>query len=77
VRPPARKAVETPGIQLALPAESGLELVETRHRADEPVQESLEAPRARRVRPPRATIAEEPLQMVETKREDATDTPPA
>jgi hypothetical protein len=62
-----------PPIQLTLPADSGLELIETRHRA-EPEPQQPEAPRPRRVRPPRVVVADEPLQMVETKH-DAGGTP--
>jgi hypothetical protein len=48
-------------------------MVETRHAsAPPPVAEpESEAPRPRRVRPPRPTVAEEPLTMVETRKEDS------
>ena len=66
-------APEVPRVTLELPAESGLVLVETAHAA--PPVEEVESPRPRRVRPPRAAVAEEPLQMVETTHPDST--PPA
>ena len=59
-------AVET--VSMSLPPDSDLVMVETRFAPvvgnDEPA-----APRARRVRPARAVIADEPLQMVETRKE--------
>jgi hypothetical protein len=54
--------------------DSGLELVETRHHAPESIAEEAEPPRPKRVRPPRAQVAEEPLQIIETRKEP---TPPA
>ena len=59
-------AMET--VSMSLPPDSDLVLVETRFA---PVVETEEpaAPRARRVRPARAVIADEPLQMVETRKE--------
>lgn len=65
--------VETP-VPYALPADSGLEMIETRHARDAqaPV-EDLEPPRPKRVRPPRATLQDEPLEFVETRK----DAPPA
>ena len=64
-------AAQLPPIALTLPADSGLEMVETKHHSlAEP--EDAEPPRARRVRPPRVAISEEPLQMVETRQ----DSPP-
>ena len=60
---------------LTLPPESGLELVETRHPAAPLPDESIEVPAVpRRVRPPKVQIAEEPLQLVETQKENQ---PPA
>jgi hypothetical protein len=50
---------------LTLPADSSLELVETRS-APPPVDELPEAPRPKRVRPPKVEIASEPLEIVET-----------
>ncbi len=50
---------------------TGLELVETRHAAPAPEsQEETETPRPKRIRPPRAAVQEEPLQMVETTHKD-------
>ena len=63
---PARPApVPVPPIALTLPPDSSLELVETRF-APAPVDELPEAPRPKRVRPPRVEIASEPLEIVET-----------
>lgn len=57
-----------------LPADSGLEMVETQHTlVPQPAVEEVEAPRARRVRPPRAVAQDEPLEFVETRK----DSPPA
>jgi hypothetical protein len=55
---------------MSLPPDSDLVMVETRFA---PVVETDEptAPRARRVRPARAVIADEALQMVETRKEQA------
>ena len=58
-------------MSLALPPDSGLVLIETaRERIVNvaPVHES-EVPTARRRRVPRVEIAEEPLQLVETRKE--------
>ena len=73
VRP--RNQPELPPLALAPAADSGLEMIETRARADEPVAQ-VETPRPVRKRPPRAVVADEPLQMVET-RHDEGGTPPA
>src|SRR5262249_3481974 len=63
--------VAMPQISLALPPDSDLVMVETRHHAA-PTSEEPEAPRPKRVRPPRVEIASEPLEIVETRKE----TPP-
>jgi hypothetical protein len=69
-----RPVVDLPPISSTLPPDSGLEIVETRFRPA-PQPESDTAPAGpRRVRPPRITIADEPLQIVET-RKDATPPP--
>ena len=70
-----RPAVHVPPVALTLPPDSGLEMVETRFKAA-PVPEPEPAPSAgpRRVRPPRAVVAEEPLQIVETRKSEQ---PPA
>ena len=59
-----------------LPADSGLVLVETRHdqNAGTTAVPEAEAPRPRRVRPTRVQIPDEPLQLVETQKEQS---PPA
>ncbi|CAG0983527.1 Ribonuclease E [Burkholderiales bacterium] len=69
--PPRQPA---PAMTLALPADSGLELVETRHAhlAPPPLDDADATPRPRRVRPPRVAIPEEPLEIVETRK----DVPP-
>jgi hypothetical protein len=72
--PLPRNAPEIPKVSLELPPESGLILVETSHAAPSSADET-EAPRPRRVRPPRVEIADEPLQIVETTHKDST--PPA
>jgi hypothetical protein len=63
---PEREAASTPSF--ALPPDSGLVMVETRFappiESDEPV-----APRPRRVRPAPVAIPEEPLQLVETRKD--------
>jgi len=55
-----------PAVALTLPADSGLELVETRFNAAPPRDETPEPPRPKRVRPPRVEIASEPLEIIET-----------
>jgi len=59
-----------PPVSMTLPANSSLELVETRSKAI-PMPEPDAPPPVgpRRVRPPRVVIAEEPLQIVETHKE--------
>jgi ribonuclease E len=54
---------------IALAADSGLVLIETRA-VVAPPDEDVEPARPRRVRPPRVTSAEEPLQRVETRTHD-------
>ena len=49
---------------------AGLELIETRHAAPSFESQESEMPRPKRVRPPRAVVQEEPLQMVETAHKD-------
>jgi hypothetical protein len=65
--PPPRPIEALPKVSMTLPADSGLELVETRSKATA-MPEPEPAPPAgpRRVRPPRVVIPEEPLQIVET-----------
>jgi ribonuclease E len=71
-----RNLPEIPPITLALPLDSGLELVQTTTRAPEPEQDDAPAPRPKRVRAPRPAVADEPLQIVETRHGDGS-TPPA
>jgi hypothetical protein len=52
--------------------DSGLELVQTTTRPPDPEPESPAAPRQKRVRAPRPVIADEPLQIVETRHGDGT-----
>jgi len=66
-------SVELPTVSLTLPPGSDLVLVETTHAAPAVEPQEMEPARPRRVRPPRAQIASEPLQMVETRK----DSPPA
>jgi hypothetical protein len=68
-----RKAPGIPRVSLELPPDSGLVLIETRSVPTQSAEET-ELPRPRRVRPPRVTVADEPLQLVETQKEP---TPPA
>ena len=74
VAPPSRprNLPEIPPITLALPLDSGLELVQTTTRVPEPEPETAPAPRPKRVRAPRAAVADEPLQIVETRHGDGT-----
>ena len=65
-RPPPPQPL--PAIAATLPPDSGLELVETRFNAPA-VDEMPEAPRPKRVRPPRVEVASEPLEIVETRKE--------
>jgi nicotinate-nucleotide--dimethylbenzimidazole phosphoribosyltransferase len=72
----ARHANAPPKISLELPADSALVMVETSHQkaqtpmSDEP--KAPEAPRPRRVRPPRIEVTEGPLQLVETAPKEPT-----
>ncbi|MEO8977710.1 MAG: hypothetical protein ABI552_18380, partial [Casimicrobiaceae bacterium] len=63
---PVRQVFEP--VQLALPAESNLQLVETRHPAPAAASEDNEPPRPKRVRPRRVEVVSEPLQLVETQK---------
>jgi hypothetical protein len=60
--------VDLPPIPLTLPPDSGLILVETSHPAPTPSTDS-EAPRPKRVRPPRVEVASEPLEIIETRKD--------
>ena len=61
-----------PPVAMTLPAESGLELVETRFAAPSVENEVSETPRPKRVRPPRIEAVSEPLEIIETRK----DSPP-
>jgi ribonuclease E len=69
--PIARNAPDSPRVSLDLPPDSDLVLVETSHAKPSTVEEEPALPRARRVRPPRVEVTEEPLQMVETTHKDS------
>ena len=72
--PPPQPASIVP-IPLALPPDSDLVLVETRFSAAAPVEnEAAESSRAKRVRPPRVEMPSEPLELVETHKDES---PPA
>jgi hypothetical protein len=71
--PMPRNMPDLPPVSLSLPPDSGLELVETTHKEAIVVEPEPDATRPKRVRPPRHTVAEEPLQLVETRK----DAPPA
>jgi len=74
-RPSSRQIEPLPPISMALPADSGLELVETRSAvAPMPEAEPVPSSGPRRVRPTRVAIPDEPLQIVETRKESP---PPA
>jgi len=64
---------DIPPVSLELPPESGLVLIETRHRSEAVVEEVVE-PRPKRTRPPRVASVDEPLELVETRKDPA---PPA
>jgi hypothetical protein len=68
-----RSVAELPPVTLELPPDSGLVLVETSHRVEAALE--VEPPPAagpRRARRPRVQLADEPLQIVETRK----DVPP-
>lgn len=69
-----RVAPVEPAVPYTLPTDSGLEMVET-HRMNAAPQmvDEVEVQRPKRVRPPRAAVADEPLEFVETRK----DAPPA
>ena len=64
-------APEIVPIALTLAPDSGLELVETRHHAPTAEAEEQTPARPHRVRPARVMVAEEPLQLVETRKDSA------
>jgi len=74
VPPQPRPMTTLPPVSMSLPADSGLELVETRSKATA-MSEPEPAPQGPvRIRPPRPVIVEEPLQIIETRKENS---PPA
>ena len=69
--PATERAVdELPLPSLTLPADSDLVLVETRFHGQPLAEPEPEIKRPARVRPARTVVAEEPLQMVETRKND-------
>ena len=67
---PPRPIEALPPVSMSLPADSGLELVETRSKGTFVPEPEAPAPAGpRRVRPPRVVIEDEPLQIVETRKE--------
>ena len=60
---------EVAPVSMALPPESDLVLVETRFKPEH-VEEENTGARPRRTRPPRVTLPDEPLQMIETQKQD-------
>ncbi|HWZ72437.1 MAG TPA: Rne/Rng family ribonuclease [Casimicrobiaceae bacterium] len=69
----AHHAPALPKISLELPPDSDLVLVETSpQKAQAPMSEEPEAPRPRRVRPPRVEVTDGPLQLVETAHKEPT-----
>ena len=70
----SRPQIDVPPIASTLPPDSGLEIVETRFKpAPLPEADAVQSG-PRRVRPPRVAVAEEPLQIVETRKDEQ---PPA
>jgi hypothetical protein len=69
----AHHAPILPKISLELPPDSDLVMVETSHQKSQtPTPEEPQAPRPRRVRPPRIEVTEGPLQLVETAHKEPT-----
>ncbi len=72
---PKPQPVVIPPIAPTLPPDSNLELVETRFKPVPAPEAEPERPAGpRRVRPPRVEVVEEPLQIVETRKDER---PPA
>ena len=65
---PARPPIDVPPITSTLPPDSGLEIVETRFKPAPAADPEPVPSGPRRVRPPRVAIADEPLQIVETRK---------
>ena len=68
---PTASAAERVPVQLTLPPDSDLVMVETHASMPRAEIEEPEVPRTRRVRPTRTVTADEPLQMVETRKDQA------
>jgi len=68
---PLAPIASAPPVPYALPAESGLELVETDRARAAPrsASEEAETSRPRRVRPPKVELRDEPLEIIETRKE--------
>jgi hypothetical protein len=73
-QPQPRPVAALPPVSMSLPADSGLELVETRSKATLMSESEPASEGPRRVRPARPVIVEEPLQIIETRKENS---PPA
>jgi len=69
--PGARPLLEIFPVSSTLPADSGLVLIETAHAAAEADRDVAPEPvRPKRVRPPRQEFTAEPLEIVETRKDD-------
>jgi len=71
----AQQQLDLPPVSLTLPPDSDLVLVETTHHVPAPEPEPGESMRPRRVRPPRVAIASEPLEIVETRKDESSPAP--
>ena len=65
---PVRPLVDLPPISGTLPPDSALEIVETRFRPMTTAEPEPAPAAPRRVRPPRVTLPDEPLEIVETRK---------
>jgi hypothetical protein len=72
VAPSPRPIEAAPPMSMTLPADSGLEMIETRSKGTSMPEPDIAPPAGpRRVRPPRVVVAEEPLQIVETRKDSS------
>ena len=71
----AQQQLDLPPVSLTLPPGSDLVLVETTHHVPAAEPETSDAQRPRRVRPPRAVVASEPLEIVETRKDESSAAP--
>jgi len=71
----AQQQLDLPPVASTLPPDSDLVLVETTHHAPAAEPETSESMRPRRQRPPRVTIASEPLEIVETRKDESSAAP--